>query len=104
MKLSRSETLLLGELRRRIEARFGDRVEGVTLFGSRARGEGHEDSDLDVLVLVRDLTAGERRALIDDAFDLEMAWGIAVGLLVRDSRRPLGAALAAEIRHDGVTL
>ncbi|MBK8096833.1 MAG: nucleotidyltransferase domain-containing protein [Planctomycetes bacterium] len=31
------------------------------LFGSRARGQGHKDSDLDVLVVIDDLTSAERR-------------------------------------------
>lgn len=36
----------------------------VVLFGSRARGDDREDSDVDLLVVVRDpLTARERREL-----------------------------------------
>ncbi|HID91389.1 TPA: HEPN domain-containing protein [Candidatus Bathyarchaeota archaeon] len=31
---------------------YGDRLEGVMLFGSRARGDEREDSDYDVLILV----------------------------------------------------
>lgn len=36
------------ELRRR----FGDAVRDVRLFGSFARGEAHEDSDVDVAVVL----------------------------------------------------
>lgn len=31
----------------------GDRLRGVVLYGSEARGEGTQDSDIDVLVLLR---------------------------------------------------
>ena len=34
---------------------YGDRLERVVLFGSRARGDAHPDSDYDVAVFVRDL-------------------------------------------------
>jgi predicted nucleotidyltransferase len=36
----------------RLRAAFPGRVAGVVLFGSRARGEGRLDSDLDVLVRI----------------------------------------------------
>ena len=32
--------------------RFGVRVQGILLFGSRARGEAHSDSDWDLLIVV----------------------------------------------------
>jgi predicted nucleotidyltransferase len=45
-------------------------IESVWLFGSRARGEGGEDSDVDLLVITRgDATRDRQRvwALIDEA-------------------------------------
>ncbi|HEY3352130.1 MAG TPA: nucleotidyltransferase domain-containing protein [Polyangia bacterium] len=53
----------LAEFKRRLVARFGDRVERVTLFGSYARGEQHEESDVDVLVVIRDVTGLEQSAV-----------------------------------------
>ena len=41
----------LSEFLRRVEARFGDSVEGVILFGSYARGDHDEESDIDVLIV-----------------------------------------------------
>lgn len=34
---------------------YGDRVERVVLFGSRARGDAQPDSDYDVAVFLRDM-------------------------------------------------
>lgn len=42
------------EIRARLEAAFRDRFKGALLFGSEARGEAQEDSDLDVMVLLRE--------------------------------------------------
>lgn len=44
-----------------LRARFGARLREVRLFGSTARGERHEDSDIDVAVMIDDLTWEERR-------------------------------------------
>lgn len=97
---------MLGEFRLALELRFGDRLERLVLFGSRARGEGHEASDLDVLVLVRGVTKQERREIIDVAFERDLDAGISISPLVRDAQRarPVGAALADEIARDGVPL
>jgi uncharacterized protein len=34
---------------------YGDRIERVVLFGSRARGDASKDSDYDVAVFLRDM-------------------------------------------------
>jgi len=39
-----------------MNALYGDRIERVVLFGSRARGDAREDSDYDVAVFLEDLT------------------------------------------------
>ena len=104
--LSVAESAVLAGFKQELVARFGGRLEALVLFGSRARAEGHETSDLDVLVLVRAVTKQERRDVIDLAYERELANGLAISPLVRDalSARPLGVALAAEIERDGVPL
>src|SRR5579862_2311566 len=103
--LSLLEQGALARLRALLDARFGGRLAAMTLFGSRARGEGHEESDLDVLVLVEGLSSSERRAVLDDVFDIELATGLSVSPLVRAREvwRPHGA-LAREIERDGDAL
>ena len=46
---------LLATIVRKLAAGFGDRLVGVALFGSRARGEATQDSDVDLLVLASGL-------------------------------------------------
>jgi len=41
------------ELKRRLGEAFGDRLRGVLIYGSEARGEASEDSDIDVMVLLQ---------------------------------------------------
>ncbi len=65
---------------------LGDRARGAVRFGSRGRGERHEDSDLDVLVLLQELTSEDEMRVIDAAFDVELPSGIAISPLVRERR------------------
>ncbi len=45
----------LARLRSALETIYGDRLDRVILFGSRARGDALEDSDYDVAVFLKDM-------------------------------------------------
>jgi len=44
---------ILEELKREFEAIYGDRLVKMILFGSQARGDADDGSDVDVLVVLR---------------------------------------------------
>jgi predicted nucleotidyltransferase len=46
---------ILARFRAALDALYGDRLERVVLFGSRARGDAHADSDYDVAIFLTDL-------------------------------------------------
>lgn len=46
---------VLCRFRAALDQAYGARVERVVLFGSRARGDAHADSDYDVAVFLKDL-------------------------------------------------
>jgi len=62
-----------------VRERFGSRVVAITLFGSYARGEAHEDSDIDCLVLLDRADREDERAITDLAADL--IWQIGGGVI-----------------------
>jgi predicted nucleotidyltransferase len=43
---------ILQQIKSRLETAYGDRLRGVVLYGSEARGQSDPDSDIDVLVLL----------------------------------------------------
>jgi predicted nucleotidyltransferase len=43
---------ILGKLKENLERLYGVRLKGVYLFGSYARGEADEESDVDVLIVL----------------------------------------------------
>jgi len=47
---------LLATLKQRLAACYGSRLRGVYLFGSHARGEAGETSDVDVLIVLDEIT------------------------------------------------
>jgi predicted nucleotidyltransferase len=81
----------------------------VVLFGSRARGEGDAESDLDLLVLTaRPLHWRERHALIDALFEVDITYDVVLSPLVvtREAWQhgPYTVLpIHAEVERDGVT-
>jgi predicted nucleotidyltransferase len=46
---------ILVRLRKALDEMYGNRLERVVLYGSRARGDAHADSDYDVAVFLHDM-------------------------------------------------
>jgi len=63
------------EFVRRVLGRYRDKIDSIILFGSVARGEAKEDSDIDVLIVVKKEDFKLRRALIGVAFDILLETG-----------------------------
>lgn len=57
---------------------YGSRMAGLILYGSYARGDFHEESDVDIMLLLNDDaidTARERSKIIDSLFELDLKYG-----------------------------
>ena len=44
---------ILSELKNRLQIQYGERLAQIVLFGSQARGEATENSDIDVMVVLK---------------------------------------------------
>lgn len=86
---------------------YGDRIERVVLFGSRARGDAHAESDYDVAVFLRDMTdrAQETNRLADLATDiLYDVGGVVHAMPYRAGAYNERTPLMHEVRADGIDL
>jgi predicted nucleotidyltransferase len=98
---------ILSRFRADLDAAYGDRIERVVLFGSRARGEAHPDSDYDIAVFLKTLSGfgeeAERVATIEaDILSDTGAVINALPLPAGSYRAQTG--LMKELRRDGLDL
>jgi predicted nucleotidyltransferase len=98
---------ILKRIRADLNALYGERIERVVLYGSRARGDARADSDYDVAVFLSDLRdrMREMNRLADMGTDILYD----TGGLVHATPYPKGAyeertPLMHEVRLDGVDL
>ena len=83
---------------------YGERLERVVLFGSRARGDADEESDYDVAVFLRDMPdlPAEMNRLAELATDILHSGGPFIHAMAypagfyNDERMPLMYAVRAE--------
>jgi len=89
--------------------RFGDDLVAVVLFGSYARGESTAISDLDLFVVVRDLSDSpvQRRFLVYDSLTpLRRKFKIEISVFEAEAKE-IGRTitpLLLNIAHDGIVL
>jgi predicted nucleotidyltransferase len=92
-----------GEIRRRL----GARAHKIVLFGSRARGDAHEWSDYDFLVVVDQYDDSLREIISDiDVSFLDRFNKIACSLLYTAGQwaRRIDTPLGINISREGITL
>jgi predicted nucleotidyltransferase len=98
---------VLVRFRRALDEMYGNQLERVVLFGSRARGDAHPDSDYDVAVFLKSLP--DRWAELDRLARLRVQMIDETGAFF-DAKPYLAAALQERtplmhaIRQDGIEL
>lgn len=74
--LSHEEQSAIRDFSRRLRDRFPGQVIQIRLYGSKARGTSHGESDVDLLVLVRERTSSFEEAVIDIICDVLNSSGV----------------------------
>ena len=92
-----------------VRERFGDSVIDIRLFGSHARSAAHEESDVDVAVVLHKAGWESRRDIIDLAVDIGLEHGLTLSPTVFDAEtyerwRVQNRPLVRDIEHEGIRL
>jgi predicted nucleotidyltransferase len=97
----------IAEFSSRARACFGPRLVRLVVFGSQARGEATEDSDVDLLVVVDQLTSADGRVVDAIVGDILTAMDVLISPLLLsqarfDELRARERLLIAEIDREGI--
>ena len=96
---------VLDRFRAALDKIYGGRIERVTLFGSRARGDARPDSDYDVAVFLEDMAGfgEEMEKIAEIETDILYDTGAVINALPLQAgshREPTG--LMQELRREGL--
>jgi len=73
------------ELKKRLKEEFPD--VGIILYGSKARGDAEESSDIDLLILLdREMTSKLKERTIGIAYDIELKYDVVFSIIVENRK------------------
>jgi predicted nucleotidyltransferase len=98
---------ILKRFRAALDELYGDRIERVVLYGSRARGDHREDSDYDVAVFLYETSdwGNERDRIADIETDILCDTGALISAQLFPAKaHEKRTGFMLEIRLDGIDL
>lgn len=106
--LKKNELQAIEELKRHIQ----EKVPGsqIILFGSKARGDFEEFSDIDLLVIVPDTNTGAiEQEILDVQYETELKYDVIFGIVIEsrsfwDSSRAKAMPFHWNVDKEGVTV
>jgi uncharacterized protein len=96
-------------LKKSISGFLGDKLIKMVLFGSKARREDNHDSDIDIAVIVSDLSRETKRNLLNLVADIEVEYLVPLSTIIFDNsefNRLLAQErrLALDIMKEGIAI
>lgn len=99
----------VGEFKQRLQKRYGDRLGRLILYGSYARGDFHEESDVDLLIVLTDEPEPRLQTineLVHLKYDLLVRYGVLLSTKVVSMQTLVSGKSAVYhfIRKEGVSI
>ena len=109
MRLTADEQAWLDAYRRILKEQYPGIVERMAIYGSKARGDDHPDSDLDVLLIVKNEAAHLKRQLRRIGYELAATSDAVPSIMAYtqdewETRRESGAPFQQAVERDAVPI
>ncbi len=92
-----------------LKKRYGNKIDRIILFGSVARGEDREDSDIDILLVTNYDSFKMQRLVSDIVVDILLKTGVYVSVKVLSSEeynflKKIKSSFYRSILEEGITI
>ncbi len=96
-KIPQTIKIILADTKAHLKKIYGDALKDIILYGSYARGDFTEGSDIDLIILLEDIKelAAERKKYFDAIWELNLKYDTVISIIplredeYRTSRLPL---------------
>ncbi|HIH69782.1 nucleotidyltransferase domain-containing protein [Methermicoccus shengliensis] len=98
---------VLEEFKKEIEKLYGDKLKEIMLYGSYARGDATEDSDIDLLIVLEGkVTHGkEIDRMIDIITEINLKYGVLISVypVSEEDYKKVNSPLLINVRREGIS-
>jgi len=103
------EVQAVEEFKERLLAALPNQVRDIILFGSKARGDGHPESDVDLLVVLENPTREQTDRVYDITYDILLDRGIDLAIITFSQeeaiiKQELGTPLMRNVAEEGIVI
>ena len=107
--LSKQETDAVQAYIKALQQCVGGKLVDAFVFGSKARGESHPDSDVDLMVILDHPTADDLSEARGLAFDIWLSYGVLLSIRAMsrrswDALADMHSLYLQNLQHDGISL
>jgi predicted nucleotidyltransferase len=106
--LTEKEKQAVKELIDELKELYGDNLSCVILYGSKARGDATEDSDIDILVVLKNIQnfSSERKKVKEISWRLSYKYELLLTVIIRSEQEYMqkDTPLLMNIEKEGVAL
>lgn len=107
LQLTDAEQAWLAAYRKALEQKHPGAVHELLIYGSKARGQAHAESDLDVLLIVKDKAGTQKRELRRIGYLLAATTDVLPSILAYtqeewESRKRSGSTFRKAVERDAV--
>ena len=107
LQLTKAERLWLDAYRKDLEEKHPGAVHEMLIYGSKARGQAHSESDLDVLLIVKNKSARQKKLLRRIGYMLAATSDVLPSIIAYtedewESRKQSGSSFRQAVDRDGV--
>lgn len=74
--LNKTEQKAIEEFKELLNKKYPKDIESVKLFGSKARGDFHKESDIDLMVVLKNANENKKDNISDTAYDLLLKYEV----------------------------
>jgi len=109
LKLNKQERKAIKEFKIRLRKELGEQVVEIKLFGSKARGDSHEESDIDILVVLRADSEENKDKIFDIVQNILLEYEVLLSPIIfnkqeYDSLNSIPTIFMQNIKSEGVRI
>jgi len=107
--MNNKENNIIKEFVRLVKTEYGDKIKYILLFGSKARGDSNEKSDIDIFILMKEAALEDKKRISDVTFRLLLEYGVYISPIIVSEKhynnmKRLETAFIINVEKEGIKL